>query len=489
MIKNYANADTISNIQIINIMNNQPNEIIRNIFEYVPKIKQINTLTLVCKGWYRIMKNIISKKSCKNFEDFILSDNIFCFPTYAKLFNNYIYFMPRICQTWSNLYKLIDKKYKQRKLTTEDDDIFLFWLFNKNLFELIKRLNKKMIKDIALCTDLAINNNNTDAVTFLCNLRAERGEYNSICDRAYYACCSGNLNMIKFLHQKFKYDTNEFLLLAGTAAGLNYLNIVEYCFEMGVHANYFDFCNYTYNDKYFYSGMIQLLKKYKTNRYSDQDLNIIQLVIDGDIDQLKHVHKHQFNLSNMSDLMIKIALATNNVNIVKCICEDSNSIVDVESKHIFENNISGIFMIAVRRGNLDIIKFLHQKYKSKIRYDGTYGNFNNYIACSFGTGNLEIIKFLFEQKFTIKNIDSCMYPSLANDKNNILPIIKYIYDKYPQKITDYDFVFDACCTHGSLNHFLYFKNLKKNNCLSNFYYVSACIEHNNISMLKYFYDK
>lgn len=473
-------------------MDTQAVEIISNIFGYVSKFKQINTLTLVCKDWYQIMKMIQNDKPCKNFEDFILSDQIFNFPVYHNIFNDYICFMPRICPLSSHLYQLIDQKYKPTKI---DGLTLLCWLFKNNYFKLVKRLGniKNMIteKYISVCINLAIDNSNVEAICLLSDIAIEKEYYQifNYSEFAHYACSFGNLDMIKYFHQKYIPSQAGLISFAKLATNLNYLDIVEYCLGMGIDTNFFDFRTRSYCDNIFYSGIIRLLQKYKSELYNDQDLHIIQLVVDGDINQLKHIHKHQQNLSNMSDLILKIALATNNVNIVKCICKDfPDSIVDAESKHIFENKISSTFMVAVRRGNLNIIKFLYRKYKLNIK-NVVHGKYNNFIICSAGNGNVDLVKFLFDQGFTTNNINDDTYSSLLDERVNIIPIIKYIYDKYPNLITDYTFVLDVCCTHGTLDDFLYFKNLINNGSRTDRHYITRSIQHDNFSMLNHFYDQ
>lgn len=136
-------------------MHSQPTEIILHIFQFVPKITQIQSCTLVCNRWYAIIK---SKKLSKTFEEFLLTDDLFSYLLYAAEMTSPYNYFPTLNVVVSveiiicELCKMLNGEIfivLPKLFYDIDQHIILEWLVHNNYLNIIKHLHTHRIIDIA----------------------------------------------------------------------------------------------------------------------------------------------------------------------------------------------------------------------------------------------------------------------------------------------------------------------------------------------------
>lgn len=462
----------------------QPTEIICEIFQYISAYDQIKILSAVCIEWYQTVKFIQTQTPPLNFEDFILNDHVYYYLSYSDFFNQNIYFMPLLCR--SNLQKLIPKFHQTTKI---GPDLLLYWLVKNKFLKIIKHVCTNnfinSIQNILPYVLAAINNNDEPMVKYFLletPLKSDNSKVKACVDFSF-AC--GYLNMVKHFYQYVeKPNKNDLIKIAHTASIYNQLNILEYCLENGTDLRFFYFDFYTNCDSIFYLKVIDMFKKYSPNHHDKYFLDCIQTVIAGDIVKLKIINKYH-KISYMVDIILIVSVISNHLNIIKYVCEEIfNITLANQYRDLFENNMSKIFMIALRRGNMQIVRYLYENYKEIVKED-QYGNF---IISSISSGNLDLVKFLFELQYTTNDINIVDHSSLFNTGTNIINIIKWIYDNYPGLVVNYNFILEMCLQYGDVYDLMYFKKIKRIDKNIK-HYMSSAIQYNNHTMVKYFYDK
>lgn len=446
-------------------MNTQPNEIILFILNKLPAFDQIRIFMIVCKRWYSVIKNNHKKIICDNFEDFILNDYLHLYPTYAEQFNNFIYFLPSVCDPNSNLYKLIDQAYRIKKI----GDIYLLtWVICNNYLKIIKKLCQRInIYDFFRYNDnpailvSAIENNYFEMVKYIfenIDLTYVSNEYFRIS-----AQCN-NIKIIDYFFQK--------IITLGYDIYFENCNIdtIEYLFRRKTLKN-ISFSNMRYMDLNFFTLLFPLLEKYD-DQYNDIDFKIIKAIMDDDLQTIINIHSGGYNL-NKSDNFMMAAAKLNRLNIIKYICKNCepglNLICDILKSEPYSNN-------------LNIYKYLYKKYSSS---SSTVMHLYKKDAIKFViyANNFNLVKFLFDCELKIEQYDGF---KIYTPNENILPILKYIYISHPEVLINPYTIIKIISSFGDQTDLDYFQI----NNFDNIKYYKNCLNkaivHNNYLMIKKF---
>lgn len=458
-------------------MNIHPDEIIYFILNKLPTFDKIKIFMIVCKRWYFIIKSNHNKITCNNFEDFILNDRIHLYPMYSVQFNQSIYFLPLICDPNDNLYKLINKTYRDNKI---DDDNLFEWIVSNNYLKIMIKLCQRInICDFIKPHDYNYGARNNYRVIFVA---IENGYNNMVkyildkidvrqCNEIYYGVSieCDNIEMVKYFSREKKVNITIFDQDCLKNCSIN---ATRYFFKCGKLKNInFDIMGDRNFSKDFIIQLFPLIKKYD-DQYDDIDLEIIQAVINNDLQKIIEIHSEGFDLNKSNNFMI-LAAKLNHLDIVKYICETCDPSL---------NLINIIFKSELNPKYLDVIKYLFNIYPTLISENQSDCNI---LKIAIYHNNFDLVKFLFSVGFSLNEYDASR---LFTPDLNILPILKYIYELHPEVLIQSYTIIHIVTLFGEQSDLDYFqiKNFDSTICYKNF--LNMAIKYNNHKMIKIFYE-
>lgn len=219
------------------------------------------------------------------------------------------------------------------------------------------------------------------------------------------ACENYDLDIIKYLFNKSKFNTNNFndvihtltIYTLGDRFFSKRIEIIKYLIETQ-HIN----IGKIILKKVLLNACIYSNIKSKLFKYLVEKLNYTDYCL---------LEKDYTNI-NIVDYLIKTkkinidrilidACCGGNLELVKYLIEKQK--VDIHNKELYGNTDSILFNVC-EFGYLDIAKYLIEEQKMDINVKNSYGN--NILLHAYASGNLELIKYLVEEKNMKLDINS-----------------------------------------------------------------------------------
>lgn len=340
-------------------MDKCPSEIILNILQYVPTINIIGKCVRVCTIWRKIIYDCL-RDDCKDFEDFILSENLYYYSNYLNIINSVVTIFDKKFKVKDFIYGIckIDSKNILRKIIGPRKKVgyknILYWAIQNNyckittlLLENINSTDYDKNKILLLAMKSGNLNLCNTLKIYLFDLTPEQ-YLNALRLNIY----EGNLTILKKIYSSSNFLSDRAIInyLTNIALNSGHLHIIDFMHEMG--GNILDLNN-----------------------------SHLEKAIDNNNPKLfKYIYTYRQNKTKLSTTLVDKIINYGNLSLVKFLFEESTD----------ENlNVEHLLFLAVQNGHYDILKFLHTK-----NLDSTINNKLMHVA--YVSGHIHIVDYFLE---------------------------------------------------------------------------------------------